>query len=208
MIAAIQTAAYRVTDDTKYLDRAAVTIKTYLAKLQKDDGLFWHAEDSPFVWGRGMGWYAAGMTEVLKVLSPDSPHYAPIMADYKKMMIALLKHQNPSGLWRQLVDKPEAWEETSGSGMFAYAIVTGIKRGWLDEQNYGPVGRKAWLALVDSLDDKGNLTNVCVGTNKAAKEVGADLDAQYAFYLARERVAGDYHGQAALLWTAAALLEK
>jgi hypothetical protein len=25
--------------------------------------------------------------------------------------------------------------------MFAYAIVTGVKRGWLDEQNYGPVGR-------------------------------------------------------------------
>jgi rhamnogalacturonyl hydrolase YesR len=124
------------------------------------------------------------------------------------MMMPLLKHQNPSGLWRQLVDKPDAWEETSGSGMFAYAIVTGVKRGWLDEQTYGPVGRKAWLALVHSLDEKGNLTNVCVGTNKAAKEVGTDLDAQYAFYLARERVAGDYHGQAALLWTAAALLEK
>ncbi len=208
MIAAIQTAAYRVTGDTKYLDRAALTIDTYLAKLQKDDGLFWHAEDSPFVWGRGVGWYAAGMTEVLKVLSPNNPHHVPIMAGYQKMMAALLKHQNPSGLWRQLVDKPGTWEETSGSGMFAYAIVTGVKRGWLDEQTYGPVGRKAWLALVDNLDDKGNLTNVCVGTNKAAKEVGADLNAQYAFYLARERVAGDYHGQAALLWTAAALLEK
>lgn len=111
------------------------------------------------------------MTEVLKVLSPDSPQYAPGMAGYKKMMMALLEHQNPSGLQRQLVDKPEAWEETSGSGRFAYAIVTGVKRGWLGEQNYGPVGRKAWLALVDSLDDKGNLTNACVGTNKAAKEV-------------------------------------
>jgi len=47
-----------------------------------------------------------------------------------------------------------------------------------------------------------------VGTNKGAKEVGPDLDKQYQFYLNRPRVAGDYHGQAPLLWTAAALLEK
>lgn len=208
MIAAIQTAAYRVTKDPKYLDRAALTTATYLEKLQKENGLFWHAEDSPFFWGRGVGWYAAGMTEILKHLPSENPHHAAIMAGYKKMMGTLLNHQSESGLWRQLVDKPEAWEETSSSAMFAYSIVTGVKRGWLDETTYGPVARKAWLALVDSLDGQGNLKNVCVGTNKAAKEVGKDLDKQYEYYLARPRTLGDYHGQAALLWTAAALLEQ
>jgi rhamnogalacturonyl hydrolase YesR len=207
MIAAIQSAAFRVTGDQKYLDRAALTIATYLKKLQKEDGLFWHAEDSPFVWGRGAGWYAAGMTEILKVLPPENPHYAPILAGYKKMMAALLLHQSESGLWRQLVDKPDAWVETSGTGMFTYAMVTGVKRGWLDEETYGPVARKAWLALVDQLDEEGNMQNVCVGTNKAFKEAGSNLDAQYEFYLARPRYTGDYHGQAPVLWTAAALLE-
>ena len=207
MIAAIQTAAFRVTGNQKYLDRAALTIATYLKKLQKEDGLFWHADDSPFVWGRGTGWYAAGMTEILKVLPPENLHYVPILAGYKKIMAALLLHQSESGLWRQLVDKPDSWEETSGTGMFAYAMVTGVKRGWLDEETYGPVARKAWLALVDQLDEEGNVKNVCVGTNKAFKEAGSDLDAQYAFYLARPRYTGDYHGQAPLLWTAAALLE-
>lgn len=208
MIAAIQTAAYRVTNDPAYLDRAALTTATYLKRLQKDDGLFWHAEDSPFVWGRGVGWYAAGMTEILKYLPASHPNYPAIMGGYKKMMTALLKHQAPSGLWRQLVDKPETWEETSGSGMFAYAMVTGVRRGWLDPELYGPAARKAWLALVDQVDEGGNLQQVCVGTNKGAKEVGTDLDKQYQFYLNRPRVAGDYHGQAPLLWTAAALLEK
>jgi len=207
MIAAIQTTAFRVTGDQKYLDRAGLTIATYLKKLQKEDGLFWHAEDSPFVWGRGAGWYAAGMTEILKVLPPESPHYAPILTGYKKMMAALLQHQSESGLWRQLVDKPDSWEETSGSGMFAYAMVTGVKRGWLDGETYAPVARKAWLALVDQLDEEKNIKNVCVGTNKAFKEAGSNLDAQYKFYLARPRYTGDYHGQAPVLWTAAALLE-
>ena len=129
------------------------------------------------------------------------------MDGYLKMMAALLLHQSESGLWRQLVDKPESWLETSGSGMFAYAIVTGVKRGWLDESTYGSVGRKAWLALVDQMDGNGNLRNVCIGTNKGAKMVGEELEKQYVFYMARPRITGDYHGQAPLLWTAAALLE-
>ena len=207
MIAAIQTTAYRITNDPTYLDNAAITAATYLKRLQQPDGPFHHAEDSPFTWGRGVGWYAAGMTEILKQLPAEHPRHAPILQGYRKMMAALLKHQAASGLWRQLVDKPDSWEETSGSGMFAYAMVTGVKRGWLDAEIYGPPARKAWLALVDRLDDAGNLSDVCVGTNKAAKVVGQDLNKQYAFYLARPRVKGDYHGQAPLLWTAAALLE-
>lgn len=207
MISAIQTSAHRVTGEMKYLDRAALTTATYIEKLQQPDGLFFHAADSPFYWGRGVGWFAAGMTEILRALPEDHPHYAPIMKGYKKMMSALAKHQSESGLWRQLVDKPEAWEETSSTGMYVYAMVTGVKRGWLDEQQYGPVARKGWLGLVDMLDDKSNMKNVCVGTNKAAKMVGNDLDAQYEYYLARPSVTGDYHGQAPLLWSAAAMLE-
>ncbi len=76
------------------------------------------------------------------------------------------------------------------------------------QELYGPAARNAWLALVDQVDAGGNLQQVCVGTNKGAKEVGTDLEKQYQFYLNRPRVAGDYHGQAPLLWTAAALLEK
>lgn len=207
MISAIQTSAYRVTGEMKYLDRAALTTKAYLDKLQQPDGLFFHAADSPFYWGRGVGWFAAGITEILRSLPEDHPHYAPIMKSYQKMMVTLLKHQSESGLWRQLVDKPEAWHETSCTGMFAYSMVTGVKRGWLDEKTYGPVVRKAWLALVDNLDENYNMKNVCVGTGKAYQVVGTDLDAQYEYYLARPSHTGDYHGQAALLWTAAAMLE-
>ena len=207
MIAAIQTAAYRATGDGKYLDRTALTTATYLDKLQKENGLFWHAEDSPFIWGRGVGWYAAGMTEILRELPEEHPLYSKIMKGYVKLMSTLIKYQSETGLWRQLIDKTEAWEETSCSGMFAYAIVTGVKRGWLDEKTFGPVARKAWLALVDNLDENYSIKNVCIGTNKAAKMVGTDLEEQFQYYLDRPRATGDYHGQAPVLWTAAALLE-
>lgn len=207
MICAVQVQAYRATGNMKYLDRAALTTATYLDKLQQPNGLFHHAADSPFFWARGNGWFAAGMTELLSELPVDHPKRARIMEGYKKMMATLLKYQSDEGQWRQLVDKPEAWLESSGTGMFAFAMVTGVKRGWLDAETYGPAARKAWLALVNNLDRNGNVKDVCVGTNKAAREVGTDPEAQLKYYLERRRNTGDLHGQAPILWMAAALLQ-
>ena len=207
MISVVQVQAYRATGDTKYLDRAALVAAAYLDKLQQPNGLFYHAEDSPFYWSRGNGWYAAGMAELLSALPENHPKRARILAGYRQMMAALLKHQSDSGLWRQLVDKPESWLETSGTGMFAYAMVTGVKHGWLDAETYGPAARKAWLGLVAYVDEDANVKDVCVGTNKAAKEVGSDLATQLKFYLERGRKTGDLHGQSPVLWTAGALLQ-
>jgi unsaturated rhamnogalacturonyl hydrolase len=207
MISSLQAEAYRATGEMKYLDRAALTTATYLDKLQQPNGLFFHAEDSPFFWGRGNGWYAAGMAELLSDLPENHKYYQRIMNGYKTMMESLLTYQSEEGLWRQLIDKPESWLETSGTGMFAFAMVTGVRHGWLNEETYGPAARKAWLALISRIDAEGNVQDVCVGTNKAFKEVGEDLGKQLEFYLGRDRNKGDLHGQAPVLWTAAALLK-
>lgn len=197
MITAVQVQAYRATRDTKYLDRAALTMAAYLDKLQQPNGLFYHAPDSKFFWGRGVGWVAAGLAELLRSLPKKHPKRARIMEGYQKMMAALLKHQGQDGLWRQLIDQPESWAETSSTGMFTFSMITGVKNGWLDQKIYGPAARKAWLALVNQLDESANIKDVCVGTNKG-------FTVQY--YLDRERRVGDLHGQAPLLWSATALL--
>lgn len=203
----LQVQAYRATRNPVYLDRAALMMAAYLDKLQQPNGLFLHAPDSPFFWGRGNGWVAAGMTELLRDLPATNPHHARILAGYRKMMAALLTTQADNGLWRQLVDQPESWTETSATGMFTFAFVAGVKNGWLDEPTYAPAARKAWLALVAQLEPDANLREVCVGTNKSRQVTGTDdLKVQYDFYLARPRKSGDLHGQAPLLWTAAAFL--
>ena len=66
MITAVQVQAYRATGDTKYLDRAATAMVAYLDKLQQPNGLFFHAPDTQFYWGRGNGWMAAGLAELLR----------------------------------------------------------------------------------------------------------------------------------------------
>lgn len=197
MLTMLQLQAYRATGDHKYIDRLANEMVAYLDKLQQPNGLFYHAPDVPFFWGRGNGWFAAGMAEMLRTLPKDHPQRPRIEAGFKSMMAALLKYQGKDGMWRQLIDHDEAWPESSGSAMFTFAMITGVKLGVLDGPTYGPAARKAWLAVTGYIDQNGDVTQVCAGTNKLN-----DL----SYYLARPRRTGDFHGQAPILWSVDALL--
>jgi rhamnogalacturonyl hydrolase YesR len=209
MVTALQVQAFRATGDARYLDRAALAMAAYLDKLQQPNGLFFHTATSPRHWGRGNGWFAAGMTELLRALPATHPQHARVLAGYQKMMAALLRTQTPSGMWRQLVDDDNArnWPETSSTGMFAFAMATGVKNGWLPAEPYAGAARKAWLALVQYVDAAGNVRDVCVGTGEAATSGGGTGAAtQVQYYLDRPRSTGDFHGQAPLLWTASAFM--
>ena len=206
MLPILQVQAFRISGDKVYLDRTANTMVAYLQSLQQANGLFYHAPDSPFYWGRGNGWVAAGMAELLRELPADHAHYQEIVEGFHLMMTALVEYQSENGMWRQLLDDPESWVESSSTGMFTFAMITGVNLGLLDNQTFAPVARKGWLALVANINEESLIQNVCVGTNKGMKVVGEDLEKQRAFYLARPKVTGDLHGQAPILWSAAALL--
>ena len=193
----VQVQAFRATGDSKYLDRSSLEMVAYLDKLQEPNGLFYHEPEVKFYWGRGNGWVAAGMAELLTSLPKDHPRRARILEGYQKMMKALLQFQGADGMWRQLIDRSDSWPESSSTGMFTFAMVTGVKNGWLDAATYGPAARRAWLALTGYIDQNADVTSVCEGTNKLD-----DLD----YYLGRKRRTGDFHGQAPVLWTASALL--
>ena len=197
MLVMLQLQAYRATAEAKYLDRAAQEMVSYLDKLQQPNGLFLHAPDAPFYWGRGDGWVAAGMSEMLRSLPENHPQRARIMDGYHKMMKGLLQYQDKKGMWHELIDHPEAWPETSSTAMFTFAMITGVKNGWLDAKTYGRAARKGWLGLVSYIDANADLHEVCQGTAKKN-----DLQ----WYLDRKRLTGDLHGQAPVLWCASAFL--
>jgi unsaturated rhamnogalacturonyl hydrolase len=197
MLVMLQLEAYRATGDQKYLDRDAREMVAYLDKLQQPNGLFFHAEDVPYYWGRGDGWFAAGMAEMLRTLPADHPQRARILAGYQKMMAALVKYQHKDGMWGELIDHEEAWPESSGSAMFTFAMITGVKNGWLEPAVYGPAARRGWIAVAGYVDQNNDVTSVCEGTGK---------EDSFEYYLARKRRTGDFHGQAPVLWAASALL--
>ena len=197
MITILQVEAYRVTKEIKYIDRAAKEMVLYLDRLQRPNGLFYHAPDAPFFWARGNGWMAVGMANILQYLPEHHKDRARIMEGYHTMMKSLLKYQRPDGMWNQLINEPDCWAETSGTAMFTYAFIVGIRQGWLDAEKYGPAVQKAWPEMVKYIDERNNVTEVCIGTGKKN-------DKQY--YYDRPRLAGDFHGQAPYLWCATALM--
>lgn len=197
MIGSLQVQAYRITGVNVYLERAALEIDAYIEKLQQPNGLFYHGLEYPFFWGRGNGWVAAGLAELLCELPQDNQHYEVIRQGYEKMMHTLLKYQDEDGMWHQLIDVPESYKETSSTAMFGYAITMGYKNGLLPAELFRPASEKAWTGLIRYFEPDGKLRDVCVGTGQTN-----DIN----FYLTRPRSTGDLHGQAPVLWFAYSLL--
>lgn len=196
MVGSLQLQAYKSLKDTVYLNRAARQLVIYCEKLQRPNGLFYHRMDAPFYWGRGNGWAAAAMAEVLPMLPEENKYYKPLMNAYLEMMDALLSLQGKDGMWHQLLDDSSSFAESSCTGMFLYAMATGLGIGWLPQDRFsGPV-QKCWEALAGYVDENGAVREVCVGTNaKNSKK----------HYLTRPRHTGNFHGQAAVLWAATAM---
>jgi len=80
MIGALQAQSWRQTGAARFLDRAGLMANAYLARLQQPSGLFHHGPEAPFAWGRGNGWVAAGLAEILSVLPEDHAGRATIVA--------------------------------------------------------------------------------------------------------------------------------
>jgi rhamnogalacturonyl hydrolase YesR len=208
MVTALQAQAYRVTKDKVYLDRDATEVVAYLKALQQPNGLFFHAADSPYCWGRGNGWFAAGLAEILSIMPADHPQRPAVLDGYKKMMAGLLKYQAADGMWRELIDidNDQNWGESSGTGMFVFSMATGVRNGWLDETSYKEPVKKAWTALATHISPEGKVRDVCVGTNKAAQTIRTGPGPEMLqYYLARPKNVGDFHGQAAFIWAAWAM---
>jgi hypothetical protein len=214
MITGLQDFGYRATKTEKYLDRMALTMVAYITALQQSDGLMWHTKQTMAKWGRANGWFAAGMALLLQDLPTSNANYATILAAYKKMMAGLLTVQIASGTdaggWRQVLDRSDAGPEMSCTAMFTFALVTGLKNGWISGSNYVTAAKNGWTALANETNSSGQLSKVCPGTGQAygSSGVGTDLTSQQNFYINLQSsfAAGDQHGQAPLLWSAIALL--
>ena len=206
MITGLQVYAYRATKDMKYLTRMALTMKAYLAALQQADGNFWHTKQSKAYWGRANGWVAAGMAELLQDLPAGADRDA-VMAGYKKQMDGLLPLQITSGadagMWRQVLDLATSNPESSCTAMFTFALITGIRNGWLTDPKYIAAAKNGWIALGNKTNASGVLDRVCPGTGQA--DAGT-LASQQAFYANITLGSNDQHGQAPLMWAARALI--
>lgn len=69
-------------------------------------------------------------------------------------------------MWHQIVDRPESYREFTVTCMTTFAILRGLRNGWLQRREYEPVVRKAWDAIRRRIGHDGLLVDVCTGTGK------------------------------------------
>jgi rhamnogalacturonyl hydrolase YesR len=184
MACPILSEAGRLARDPKYFDMAARHL-AFMEKLcRRDDGLYRHSPLCEAPWGRGNGFPALGLALSLTALQPflNEPHadnnmddalreaaveaHAQMLASYCSHMQALVRHQDPTGTWRQVIDYPGAYRELTATCMITVAIARGLRMGWLDAETYLPVVDRAWQAINLRVYDDGVLFDVCTGTGK------------------------------------------
>ena len=139
-------------------------------------------------WGRGNGWVAAGLVNLLKQL-PEQSAYRPFYEQlFKEFVPRLAQLQDRTGFWHASLLDPESYPspETSATALITYALAYGIRAGLLPEKTYRPVLDRAWNALASVVGADGKVGWVQpIGADP--KKVTAEMTAVYgvgAFLLA------------------------
>ena len=193
---------YQYTGDTKFLDDAVLQITNMAGYLQDADGIWYHgyynntASVNGFKWGRANGWAMVATTEVLSVMPTNHPARSIVLDILVRHIDGIKSVQTTNGMWRQVLDEPTLWEETSCTAMFSYCIARAVNRGWIDLTNM-TVARNGFAGVCKNITTNGVVNGTCTGTG-----IGTTLD----FYISRTRPTDDMHGRGAVMLAGAEIL--
>lgn len=155
-----------LTGDTKYFDCCAQH-QTLIRKLcQRKDGLYRHSPLDEAAWGRGNGFAALGMALMLDDWPAEHPERKVLLQAFRSHMAALRQHQDYTGTWHQVIDRPESYREFTGTSMIGFAMARGIRGGWLEAETYQPCVDRAWQTVKARTSPTGGFVDVCTGTGK------------------------------------------
>lgn len=128
--------------------------------------------------------------------------YRKLMSMFRDIIDAMLKYQDESGMWYQVVDqidREENYLETSGSAIMAYAILKGVRLGYLPER-YKSYGEKAFHGVCDRYlhekDGQLNLGGICLVAGLGGKQM---RDGSFEYYMSEPVVENEAKGVAPLL---------
>jgi rhamnogalacturonyl hydrolase YesR len=117
-----------------------------------------------------------------------------LLARLQTHLRALLALQGADGLWRQVLDRPEAPPELTVTAMSLTSLALARRHGWLAAGAADGAITRAWTGLRSRIDAEGRFRDVCAGT-----PAGPTLD----FYLQRPMINGRDDRAAAMVLMAA-----
>ncbi len=117
--------------------------------LRRPDGLYCHGYDesramywadretgqSPNCWLRALGWFIAALVDTLELMDGAMRRDHPFLGQMlRELAGAILPWQHESGMFYQVIDRPDAegnYLETSGTALIAYGLLKGARLGFL-----------------------------------------------------------------------------
>lgn len=212
----------------KYYDDAVEQIiKTDKRTFDEPTGLWKHAWDethtmfwadsisgkSKHSWARAMGWYTMAMVEVLDNLPVDYSRRQEVIDVFQKAMAALVRYQDKkTGVWYDVLDVKDErnYLESTASCMFAYCLLKGARKGYLDE-SYRKAGVKAYNGILKQFirvnaDKTISLTRCCEvsglgpGPGPYVKEPNYRRDGSFDYYMSEPIRDNDGKGVGPFIW--------
>lgn len=192
-------------------------INVYNVLRDKKTGLYYHGYDesremfwadketglSKNFWLRALGWFAMALIDTIDVMPNNMENEKNKLAEiYKELIDSMIKFQDKSGMWYQVVDKgnePKNYLETSGSAIFAYAIMKSVRMGILDKA-YFQYGEKAFNGICEKYlsekDGELQLGGICLVAG-----LGGDdrRDGSFEYYMSEPVVENEAKGIAPLI---------
>ncbi|MGL5433840.1 MAG: glycoside hydrolase family 88/105 protein [Lachnospiraceae bacterium] len=182
------------------------------------NGLYYHAYDdsreafwcdkvtglSDNFWLRAMGWYAMALIDTMEVM-PESlaAEKQELNRIYKELIDAMLPYQDEqTSMWYQVVNRGGInpnYLETSGTAIFAFAIMKSVRLGFLD-QSYFTYGRKAFDGTCEKYlsehDGELQLDGICLVAGLGNTEM---REGTFEYYMREPIVKNEAKGVAPLI---------
>jgi len=176
-------------------------------------GLYYHAYDSSRemfwcdrvtglsqnFWLRALGWFSMALLDTLdKADASCGQPYEKLKTVFAELIDAMLRYQDESGMWYQVVNvggMEKNYLETSGSSIMAYALLKGVRLGFLP-QEYREYGKKAFHGICDKYlttdaDGSLHLGGICLVAGLGGKQMRPGT---FDYYMSEPVVSDDAKG--------------
>ncbi|QIK58416.1 glycosyl hydrolase family 88 [Dysgonomonas sp. HDW5A] len=160
----------KMTGDTKYFDDAANQVLNYTNYLwHPEKQIYYHCyhtdtkEHGVAHWSRANGWILMAQADLLTMLPKNHPKRQALIENFKQQVSGVARYQGKNGLWYQILDKTDSYEEITGTAMFVFGIARGVREGWIDK-DFIYVAEQGLKGMMTKMTDEGDVTAICVGT--------------------------------------------
>ena len=195
----------KFTGDNRYFDEAAkqlILMDEYLWCSEKQ--LYFHCyytdwqRNGVAFWGRANGWIMISLVDLIEAMPQDHAQRGKLISILEKQIVGASRWQNANGMWNQLLDKSDSYDESSVTAMFVYGVAKAINNQWIDPA-YQSIAKAGWNVLKNNeITTDGRFTNVCVGTG-----ISNDLP----FYFNRPVGDNEKHGLGLIIGTAIEIMK-